>query len=321
MARSGSYDFSVNRDEVINAAFRKIGVLGEGQTANSTAISNASQALNLMIKTWQAAGISLWKNKEIILFPQEDTVKYYLGPNGISTYSTYATLLSNYVKTEVATALAIAGTSLTVDDDTGISDGDYIGVETDGGDIHWTTVNGAPAANVVTLTTGPSTACGIDNHVYSGFAAGVQRPLEIISGFRRNSDEQDIPLSVVSLDEYRLLSGKTTEGDPTTVGVDFQLDDAIGYLWPEPDNMKTRIILVVKYPLEDFDAASDDCDFPQEWMEALVYNLATRLAPDYNRKLHNSVIEMATQTLQLAMGFDREQASVQIVPDPLSYRR
>ena len=86
MARSGSYSFSINRDEIINGAFRQIGVLGESQTASSTRISQASDQLNLLIDEWEMSGIGLWLAKECVLFPQADQTKYYFGPTGISSY-------------------------------------------------------------------------------------------------------------------------------------------------------------------------------------------------------------------------------------------
>ena len=60
MSTSNSYSFTVTRDDIINAAFRTMGVFGLGETASATDITNAAQALNLILKTLATKGINLW---------------------------------------------------------------------------------------------------------------------------------------------------------------------------------------------------------------------------------------------------------------------
>jgi len=65
MATSGTTTWSLNRDEVINSALRKLAVLSGGSTPESFQVSDAAQALNAMIKTFQTAGMPLWAIKNI----------------------------------------------------------------------------------------------------------------------------------------------------------------------------------------------------------------------------------------------------------------
>ena len=208
MATSSSYNFSVNRNEIIIEALSIIGEYAAGETVSADDISTCSRSLNLMIKHWQTKDYGLWLNKEIVLFLQANTVKYYLGATGISSYSTYAVPMTNYVKTEVATALASAGTALVVDSISGFSAGDYIGVETDNNDIHWDTINGAPAGTTITLTTGVDYACSVGNHVYGAWASTevIQRPLDIMYAVRRDEDDNDTQLYIGGHEEYLAIS-------------------------------------------------------------------------------------------------------------------
>jgi len=323
MARSGSYDFSLTRDDIINGAFRQIGVLGEGQSASAARISQAAEQLNLMIDMWEYMGVGLWLNKEVVMFPAKDQIKYYMGPTAISGQSDYACLVSEYAKTELSVASAANDTTLDVDSDDDFTNGDYIGVELDDGSIHWTTINGAPAGNVITITTGVASAAAIDRHVY-GFTDVVQRPLEVIRAFRRNhasADYIDTPIEIVSIDEYMGLTSKTSDGPPTMIGVDMQLDDIILHVWPEPTNMKELIHLWVKYPIQDFDAASDDWDFPRGWGNALKLNLALQLAPEYGRKVSPELGRNAQEAFAMAQGADMELASIHISPNVRSYKQ
>jgi hypothetical protein len=269
MARSGSYDFTVTRDNIIEGALRLIGFLGEAQSPTSDQLTQCGRALNLMIRAWQARGIALWKNVEIVLFVQKDQVKYRLGSTMQSSYGDYACLFTDFVKTEIGADEAVGETGITVDSITGLSNGDYVGIETDNEDIHWTAINAAPSGTTIAIAVALDYAASADRHVYSGFSAIVQRPLEIVQAWRRDSDELDTILDIVSIDEYRALSNKTSEGTPTIIAPDWQLDDMVVYLWPEPSDMKDRIHIVVKYMFEDFDAAANNPDFPVEWHSML----------------------------------------------------
>jgi hypothetical protein len=319
MARSGSYDFSLARDEIINEAFFLIGVLGESQTASTARLTQAGKHLNMMIKAWQAEGIGLWLNKEIVLMPQADTVMYYLGPAADSTYGSYACLKSDLVKTEVATAADAAAVTIEVDDATGMSTGYTIGIETSNGDIHWASLD-AVVGSTLTIGTALDYGVTVDSHVYFSTSWSTQRPLEIIDCWTRDADENDIPMGIESLQRYRQLANKTTEGRPTMISPDYQLDAIIVYLWPEPEDMKVRTHLVVKYPVQDFDSSTDDADFPQEWYEALTYNIAVRLAPLYGRTPSEWVTAVALSSYENLKSFDREQTSVYFKPNPRNYR-
>jgi hypothetical protein len=52
-------------------------------------------------------------------------------------------------------------------------------------------------------------------------------------------------------------------------------------LWPIPDNSTTTITFHYQSPFEDMDGASDDFDFPSEWIMALLYTLAWTMAPEF----------------------------------------
>ena len=307
MAVSSSFDFTVTRDDVIKAAFRVIGILAPGDTPLAARVTTASEALNMMLKTWQAEGIGLWLNQEVTLFLQADDVDYSIGPSGDNCSGTV-------VKTEVATAAVATDTDIVVDSISGMTDGDYVGVETDNGDIHWTTINGTPGSATVVLTTGLDYAAAVDNHVYT-YTTKTQRPLEIIDARLRNADDNDVPLSIISKQEYNALSDKDSEATPNQIYYDGQLTNGVLYVWPEPSDVKDRIIMTIKRPICDMDSAIDNFDLPTEWFEVLKFNLATRLAPEYDIPISNDVGALAMTLKDSVFGFDRETTSVRFVPD------
>lgn len=60
MSTSGSYDWQLNRDQVITAAMRKLGVLPSGGTPSMAQISDGVVALNAVLKAFHADGMPLW---------------------------------------------------------------------------------------------------------------------------------------------------------------------------------------------------------------------------------------------------------------------
>jgi hypothetical protein len=76
--------------------------------------------------------------------------------------------------------------------------------------------------------------------------------------------------------------------------------------------------LTVDRPFEDFDAAGNNPDFPQEWYDPLVWLLAERLEPEYRvldptrlQFLHRKAEEMWSWV----NAFDDDMGSTYIMPD------
>jgi hypothetical protein len=61
MPTSGSTDWTLNRDQVIKGALRKLVVIPTGGTPTANQIGDASDALNALVKVFQADGMPVWK--------------------------------------------------------------------------------------------------------------------------------------------------------------------------------------------------------------------------------------------------------------------
>jgi hypothetical protein len=77
----------------------------------------------------------------------------------------------------------------------------------------------------------------------------------------------------------------------------------------------------VKWPIQDFDAASDDWDFPRGWGNAIKLNLAVQLAPEYGRKVSPELAANAQTAFAMAQGADRELAPIKVKPNVRSYKQ
>jgi hypothetical protein len=81
MATSGSTDWSLNRDQVITGALRKLAVLPSGGSPSTEQTSDASSALNALVKAFQADGMPVWKITETTFTVTSGTNSYTVGPS------------------------------------------------------------------------------------------------------------------------------------------------------------------------------------------------------------------------------------------------
>ncbi len=312
MATSGSVDFTLTRDQIIHRALRICGAIETGETASTEEVNDAQIALNAMLKHWQGHGVKLWKKAEGVVHLAVGQTSYTLGTGSTD----HVTLLSDAKKTEMAVAGSATDLTITVDSDDDIANADVIGIVLDDGTVHWTTVNGAPAANVVTITAGLASAAAVDNHVYS-YTTLINRPLKVIDARRRDDADQDVPVIMFSREEYFQTPNKTTQSKVVQVYYDPQLGTGTLYTWPAPESADDRIIFTCFLPIEDFDAGSDTPDFPQEWFQALCYNLAVDVGFEegVTPQIQNRIMLRAEKLLREVQAWDDEEASVLFQPD------
>jgi hypothetical protein len=300
MATSSSTDFNLTRDELLAGALRLIGKSGRGKTAGADDIANASEALELMGKALQSTGVHLWKVQEATLFVEKGTASYSL-PGWHCTQS--------YVSTQMKVAGVATDLTIDVDSITGLTSGDYIGIELDDGTMQWTTINGAPAGDTVTITVALTGAAAIGNTVYA-YTTQIVRPLKTLSARRIGTN--DVNIELVSREEYFTLPSKSSTGEVNQLYYDPQLTTAKVYIWPTGNAADDKIEITFMMPIEDFDSSNINPDFPQEWLEALKWGVAARLGPEYGLPLDRQAYldQMSAGKLEFISGFDEENASI-----------
>lgn len=136
---------------------------------------------------------------------------------------------------------------------------------------------------------------------------------------KETSSSIERPIRPMSLEEYESLSNKTTSGQPTQYYWKKLNTSSILYLWPVPDATTAAgytVEVVAQTQFEDMTATATNFDFPVEWLDAIVYQLAVRLAPMFGYPLEKrKYLKMeAAEKLEEALDFDQEDASVYIKP-------
>ena len=310
MPTSGSVSFQHTRTQLIESALRKCGVLREGVSANANQLTTGSLALNSIVKSLAVEGMPLWAIRKSAIFPIHDTNTVGLGPSGGHAATTF-------VHTELTAAASAAATTLTVDSITGISASDVIGVELDSGNMFWTTVNGAPSGSTITLTAGITTAAGSGNHIYT-YTNKTVRPLKIVQAQRYSyEDDREVPIKIVSRDEYVRLSDKSTEGPPNTVYYEpISLTGTLNF-YPRFPNGDEVLLIWFQRPFEDMNDAADNLDFPQEYELLIILMLGVALGFDNSipaRKL-GMLQAWAEAERKRVADFGAEEGSMYLTPN------
>ena len=308
MATSGVTSFNLTRNDIIKAALRLV-TAESGETPSASEIEDASQALNLMIKSWIVPGAHLWTQTEATLFCTGGSYQYSF-PGAFAT--------KQYTTLALAANAALGATSLTVDSITGVLNGDFIGIVLDDNTIHWTTVNGVPAGVTITITTGLASAAASGNRIYA-FTTKTERPLRIYSLRRQDFAGSETPFAYdgepMSRREFLALPNKSATGIPVQGWYDPQLTTGKLSLWPTPEDSLSRVTFTYERTLEDFVNIADNPDFPQEWLSALKWNLAVELAPEYKIKLDKFVIDKAFELKTDVLSWDIDQGSLYVSPE------
>lgn len=312
MTTSGSTDFTMTAIQVINKAFGKIGLKVAEQALEPEEFQDGLDALNLMIKSWGAQGLHLWTKDEGIVFLDAGKTDYLLGASGDE-----ACQFDDFISTTTTADQSTSDTVIPVIDTTGMVAGDKIGIQLDKNVRHWTTIATVDSSVQVTIDVGLASGSTTGNTVFT-FTKLIQRPKRILS-FRRKTfaTDNEIPVITWSRDQYFNQVNKISQGTVVNCYYSPQLTDGRLYVWQTASSVNDFIRFTFERPLEDILIGDNTLDFPVEWLEAIIYNLAARLADDYDAPPFKvqSVTAKAVQFLDDLLGWDEEMTELNLQPD------
>jgi hypothetical protein len=308
MSTSGSTDFSLTTNQIVQDILELCQVAGIGDSVPGEDYSSVVRTLNLMIKAWQTEGIQLHTETEAILFLEDGKSKYQLGGSGADRAS------NEIIKTEISADEASGQTTLSVDDSSDMAASDIIGIELDDNTIHWTTISSIPNSTSVIVNSAITDDASSGNNVYA-YTTAMGRPINISQARLLKDDGTIIVLQPRSRKEYFSRPNRNATGNPTEYFVDYQRDKTFISFYPVPDNVSSRIELSYRRIVEDFDSSADEPDFQQFAIAAITYNGAVWVGRKYGKDISQTDIGViATQSLQSLKGYDQERTSLKIRP-------
>lgn len=331
MTTSGTVVFRTTRDNLIKSSLRLLNAYDpENSIGPTTAqLTNGAEALNMMVKGFEAKGLQLWERKYAAVFPQKGQGVYTLGsPGPAGDHATLATPIgiANFVQTTLASDASSGATSVIVTSASSnssvghaavsITDTYNIGIKLDTGYLQWTTVSGSPVGTTVTLAAALTSAASLGNTIYC-YQTKLVKPLRILDGFVRQSAGNDVPAMVISREQYNRFGLKSSTGTPVQLYYDPQENSGDLYVYPTFLTVDQVLYIEFQKPIEDFNASGDDFDLPQEWGECLKFNLAFRLAPEYeiSTEKFNQIKYLAESSMAALDAWDQEYASLLVQPN------
>lgn len=311
MARSGSYNFAMDRNTIIKRAMQLANIINTNQAARGDDLSFAVDLFQSMIKLWQAEGIQLWNRRQATLFTAYQDEQY-----SISSTGDHCT--NSYVNTTISSAEASGQTILSVTSSTGMNVSDNVGIQLDGGTRQWTTIASVDSATQITVGAALTGAAAAGNTVIAYTNKIADRPLRILDMRRVQLDDSKIAsqMELIDYSEYFNLPLKTTDGSPVNFYYDKLLDAGVLYVFPRPDDVNILLEFTYHEALEDVDSATNNVDFPTEWTLPLIYGLAAELMVAYGKFQELPIVQAkADQYKQIVRDFDADEAPLFILPN------
>jgi hypothetical protein len=299
------------RDKILKKSLRLVHAYASNDEPRPEQLIDALETMNMMLKSWQVDGLS-WLNQFATLFLNEGQSVYYLAPR---TYTGFSHCATDYIQTTLTATIAIGGSVAALTSTTGITTGDYVGIENNSGTIEWFT--GTKSGLNITLSSTMAVAATSGNLVYSHtLASQIKRPTKVTA--RRKmydssaADGSETEIDMISRSDYENIPSKTSEGVIVQAYYDPQLVSGKLYVWPTADYCGDKLVLSIDRPIDDVVADTETIDLPVEWMEAITYGLADRISPEYQLPLEeqNMLATRALTSYNRILNFNRGETSI-----------
>lgn len=268
ISTSNSTDWNLVRNQIVELALRRIGKLGQGVSVSGSMLTEATTVLNAIVKELQGSGVKLWSIEHVTHII--DVSDEVLGTDGL-----------NYkcIKTHTS------GTTykpITGDD--------------------WTTYWYQAGTAGVAWATATNYTCAGDWDVPAR-TWGLER-----AWYRYlNSDS---PIEIIGREFYASITDKyKTADEPIYLMFERKPTPHIT-VWPIPSKASPDVVIHLHQVrrLDDLDAAGDNADVLESWVNGLAWALAAELGPEYGIPPNQNVYfqQMAESKLARLTKNDRD---------------
>lgn len=145
--------------------------------------------------------------------------------------------------------------------------------------------------------------------------ASTVRAKKILNAFVRDSDNYDHPVEIISENQYNGIPDKTASSRPYWLFYDPKYAVGTINLYPTPDATETVYIESLQL-LQDLDDVTTTITLPDEYEEAIIYNLAVRLAPEHEVPILPEVGAIAMASLSAIIVLNAANQVEKVPLDP-----
>lgn len=332
MSLSGSWAFTVTGTDIVREAMLNIGAIGESEVPTAQEFNDCYRKLNMIVKQWMssqdfAPGLKMWERQRASLFLSSNRGIYTLGGSnsdhwagGITGGMTYSTIGRN----TLAVAASSGASSFFVVATTGFNVGDQVGVQGPV-DIQWSVIQAInTGTGQITITGTLGANCSSGAYVWN-YTTTAQRPLAIVTCVLRDSFNQDIPMSVLTLQDYEALPTKTQpsyQGDPTAYYYESQFatgnsNQGGGQIYLDvggAQDITKHLHVVYMRPVMDMVNPGDNPEYPQQWYRALCWGLAREICGMFDAAWTQDMSQNYQESVAMAREADAENTSFYFQP-------
>jgi hypothetical protein len=329
VAVSGTVSQTVfNTRKVIDHAFRKCRLPPEG--VGGEQIVTAQETLYLILSSLANRGIQLWCIEKLILPMYPNVAAVPVGNGIVDLLNTNLRTLQLQTGTETSTStdFTFLFTEATQISNVGVL---WNGTPPTSYSFQVST-NGSVWTTVETITNTTSTADqwtwtdidGAEPFLYFRVHSngGNLNAADVLVGNTPN----EIPMARLNRDNYSNLPNKFFSGRPLQFWLDRTLNEPVMYLWPVPNVQfaEAQIVTYVKRYIMDVGSLTEEIEVPQRWFEAIVYQLAARIAeelPSVDPSMLPILDQKALRSLNEAEMEERDNSPIYFTPNIAVYTR
>ena len=288
-ATSGTYNFSVTRDDILRKCGLNLGVLEESEVFTAAETKDLARKLNMAVKQLagnmdKAPGFKMWQRERGDLFLSTSKYAYNLSPidgigwcGGVTGLGLPITFQSSTLNQ--SGGAAIGATSLILNQINAVNINDYVGILC-GSDWYWTTISGLTVATkTITIPAPGLPVAAAGGTEIVNYTVKAQRPVEVLTSSLRDSNGTDTPMTRMTVEVYEALPTKTQPGntqDPTAFYYEPRVQNQSGRYYIDcsgaQDVTKYQHLVYLRQA-QNFDNPGDAPEFPQEWFNHLSWTL------------------------------------------------
>lgn len=290
MALSGTFSFTVTVTDIVREMMLNCGAIGEAEVPTAQEFNDCVRKLNMLVKQWMgtqdfAPGLKMWTRQRGDLFLSSTKYQYALGPAGSAWAGGVSALPGQNFGTDQSIANAIAGAT-TINVGVGSTSNytalDNVVLQLTSGDIFVTTIASINAGAGTFTIASPLPSPMAGNNFIWNYTTQQQRPLQILTCVLRDSQNTDIPMNILTLQDYEALPTKTMPtylSDPTAIYYESQFANVLNVNGPGQlyldvggaQDVTKRLHMVFLRPVMDLINPGDNVEYPQQWYRPLVW--------------------------------------------------
>lgn len=301
--------FQMTLSEVISDSLGIIQIGVDGEAIEPEYYSRMINVVNRAILEMQAQGLHLTSYKVGYLFLQPDQYKYIIEDENST---------NEYWTRTLSADEATGQTTLSISDVTDLEVDDTIGITLDDGTIQWTTVNSIDSLNTTVTVADALTGDASSGNYLINYRVPLRQISRIHQIWRRDNYVTDIPITMISQQEYDVLPYKTTSNGVPSISYYYRgLPKGTLFLWPLPSTGVPIIGFWYECKIGQMKEPTDAMDFDQFYYPAFTYLCALRACDTFgvSSEIKMSVKDTYEELMAQALTYDDENTPVKISPN------